>query len=172
MTLQLLSGRLCPLGLGSVPLSRPTAHRWLSEASPFWGLSPFPNQMHPQGRHCRSATTRPRRNPSLQRTVGCQTLGGLGSIPFSRRNRDELFCLETAERHCARHDAFPRARRDPLHRPKGEQRIAQAFRPGKAYEKSIALKAPPARHAGAFPHRHSGRTASRGRPTTGHYFQR
>jgi hypothetical protein len=30
-----------------------------------------------------------------------------------------------------------------LHRPKGEQRIAQAFRPGKAYGKKIALKGRP-----------------------------
>jgi hypothetical protein len=29
--------------------------------------------------------------------------------------------------------------------PKGEQRIAQALRPGKTYGKKIALKAPPAR---------------------------
>ena len=32
---------------------------------------------------------------------------------------------------------------DNLHRPKGENRTAQAFRPGKAYEKKIALKGPP-----------------------------
>ena len=112
-----------PFSTNSVPL--------VVRSFAVWGLSPFPDQMHPQRRHCRSATARPRWNPSLQRTVGCQTLRGLGSVPFSRRNRDKLFCLETAERHRARHEALYRARRHPLHRPKGEQRIAQAFRPGR-----------------------------------------
>jgi hypothetical protein len=32
-------------------------------------------------------------------------------------------------------------------RPKGEQRLAHAFRPGKTYGNKIALKAPPARLA-------------------------
>ena len=38
-----------------------------------------------------------------------------------------------------------------FNRPKGEQRIARAFRPGKAYERKIALK---------------------GRPTSGRYYQK
>jgi len=37
----------------------------------------------------------------------------------------------------------PRWSLDILHRPKGEQRIPQAFRPGKAYGKKIALKGRP-----------------------------
>jgi len=48
--------------------------------------------------------------------------------------------------------------------PGGRKENSPGLQAWEQRTKEIALKAPPARHAVAFLHRYSGRTASRGRP--------